>query len=88
VSAIHRLQFTGWVGVCNSPSAIHRRLCNSPPPSAIHRKLQHSATLTATPIWQDLGMTDTFLLAGGKWKLLNTKELANPRVGFYRLLKP
>jgi hypothetical protein len=51
-------------------------------------KLQHSATLTATPIWQDLGMTDTFLLAGEKWKLLNTKELANPRVGFYRLLKP
>ena len=51
-------------------------------------KLQHSATLTATPIWQDLGMTNTFLLAGEKWKLLNTKELANPRVGFYRLLKP
>jgi len=51
-------------------------------------KLQQSATLTAAPAWQDYGASDALLLRGEKWKLLSVSELRNPKVGFFRLLKP
>lgn len=51
-------------------------------------KLQQSATLTATPAWQDYVSTDALLLRGEKWKLVPKTDMLSPKAGFFRLLKP
>jgi hypothetical protein len=50
-------------------------------------KPQQSATLTATPPWQEVTATSTLLLRGEKWLLLPTTSLLDPKNAFFRLRK-
>ena len=51
-------------------------------------KLQQSATLSATPAWQEVAAAETLLLRGEKWRLMPATELPSPKGSFFRLRKP